>query len=103
MKLNNKGMAISGILYSVLVLFIVLVFGILSLLASTKFSFDKFRSDVKERLESANFMVGNEDYMIMSNTEAGVSDQSIFKTLYPSQFTSIKSVNFIKSSIIYMV
>jgi hypothetical protein len=41
MKLNNKGMAISGILYSVLVLFIVLVFGILSLLASTKFSFDR--------------------------------------------------------------
>ena len=33
MILNNKGMAISGILYSILVLFIVLIFGVLSVLA----------------------------------------------------------------------
>ena len=50
MILNNKGMAISGILYSILVLFIVLVFGVLSVLASTKYSFDKFRKDIIAKL-----------------------------------------------------
>ena len=50
MKLNNKGMAISGILYSLLVLFIVLIFGVLALLANSKFSFDKFRNDLTARL-----------------------------------------------------
>ena len=50
MILNNKGMAISGILYSILVLFIVLIFGVLSVLASTKYSFDKFRKDIIAKL-----------------------------------------------------
>ncbi|MEG0408534.1 MAG: hypothetical protein RR623_06635 [Bacilli bacterium] len=59
MKLNNKGLAISGILYSILVLFIVLVFGILSLLASTKFSFDRFRKDI---MDSLNKDVNYVDY-----------------------------------------
>ena len=98
MKLNNKGMAISGILYSILVLFIVLVFGVLSLLASTKYSFDKFKYDLKEKLEATNVMSANEDYMLMSHTESGTADQSIFKTLYPTQFNTIKSVSFITSS-----
>ena len=100
MRLNNKGMAISVILYSILVLFIVWVFGILSLLASTKFSFDKFRSDIKEKLENTNFAYTNEDYMLASYKDYGNTKQSIFKTIYPEQFNLITSVNFIVSDYI---
>ena len=97
MKLNNKGMAISGILYSVLVLFIVLVFGILSLLASTKFSFDKFRSDIKEKLEAVNFEYGHEDYMLAAGSDIGTSDTVIY-SLYKDEYTNIKSVNIVSKN-----
>ena len=100
MRLNNKGMAISGILYSILVLFIVLVFGILSLLASTKFSFDKFRSDIKEKLENTNFAYANEDYMLLSGADLSNEYMSIFRILYENKFSLIKSVNFITSNTI---
>ena len=50
-KINNKGMAISGILYSILVLFIVLLFGILVILASSKNTFDKIKNNVSEKLD----------------------------------------------------
>ena len=52
MKLNNKGMAISGILYSILVLFLVLLFGILALLASGKYTFDKLKTDITSKLSN---------------------------------------------------
>ena len=43
LKLNQKGLAISGILYSILVLFLILLFSILALLASSKYTFDKLK------------------------------------------------------------
>ena len=52
MKLNNKGMAISGILYSILILFLVLLFGILTLLASGKYTFDKLKGDIVKKLSN---------------------------------------------------
>ncbi len=52
MKLNNKGMAISGILYSILILFLVLLFGILTLLASGKYTFDKIKGDIVKKLSN---------------------------------------------------
>lgn len=54
MKLNNKGFAISGVLYSLLVLFITLFVGILTTLASAKFSFDKIKNDIIKNIESAD-------------------------------------------------
>ena len=43
MKLNEKGFAISGVLYSLLILFVTLFLGVLTILASTKFSLDKIK------------------------------------------------------------
>ena len=51
--MNNKGFAISGVLYSLLVLFITLFMGILIVLATSKFSFDKIKNDVKNNLEAS--------------------------------------------------
>lgn len=50
MKINRSGMAISSILYSILVLFLVLLFGVLTLLASGKYSFDKLKTQIINKL-----------------------------------------------------
>jgi len=52
MKLNNKGFAISGVLYSLLILFVTLFIGILTILASTKFSLDKVKNEINNKLET---------------------------------------------------
>ncbi len=51
---NEKGMAISGILYSILILFLVLVFGILALLSSTRYTFEKVKKDVLDDLNATS-------------------------------------------------
>jgi hypothetical protein len=52
MKLNNKGFAISGVLYPVFILFLALVFTILSLLANRKIIFDKTRTEIMSFLDN---------------------------------------------------
>lgn len=50
MKLNKNGFAISSIIYSILILFLLLIFGILSILGSRKLIFDKMKNDVMNKL-----------------------------------------------------
>lgn len=45
-KLNNKGFAISGILYAILILFLVILIAILGILGSRKVVLDKVKMDV---------------------------------------------------------
>lgn len=52
MNLNNKGFAISGILYSLLILFVSLFLGMLTIFASSKFSFDKIKKDIINKLSA---------------------------------------------------
>lgn len=51
-KLNNKGFAISGILYSIMVLFLMLLLSILGILGSRKATLDKSKKEVLESLNS---------------------------------------------------
>ena len=44
--MNKKGFAISGMIYAILVLFLIMVFSILSILGSRKLTFDKLKKDV---------------------------------------------------------
>ena len=53
-KLNNKGMVISGVLYSILILFIALVFGVLALLSSSNYTFAKVKTDVLNELNGSS-------------------------------------------------
>ena len=48
--MNNKGFAVSGIIYSILILFLVLIFGVLSLLGTRKLILDKVKNDVMNEL-----------------------------------------------------
>jgi len=50
--MNKKGFAISGIIYSILVLFFILLFCILSLLGTRKLTLDKIKNTVIGKLES---------------------------------------------------
>ena len=53
MKLNNKGFAISGILYAVMILFLTLVVSLLALLSNRKLVLDKYKKEIKENLNSS--------------------------------------------------
>ncbi len=53
LRLNNKGLAVSGIIYAILILFLVLIFAILGILSSRKMILDKLKNDVLEQLNTA--------------------------------------------------
>ena len=50
--MNNKGFAISGIVYSVLILFLLLIFAILGILGSRKMVLDKLKNEVISELNN---------------------------------------------------
>ncbi len=52
--MNNKGFAISGIIYSLLILFLLLLFGILSIMGARKMILDKLKNEVMEELNGEN-------------------------------------------------
>ena len=52
-KLNNKGFAIASILYSIMVLFLMLLLSILGILGSRKATLDKNKKDILESLNSS--------------------------------------------------
>ena len=49
-KLDKKGFVISGIIYSLLILFLLLLFGILSIMGARKMILDKLKNEVIEEL-----------------------------------------------------
>ena len=53
LKLNNKGFAIASILYSIMVLFLVLLLSILGMLGSRKATLDKNKKDIVSELNQA--------------------------------------------------
>ena len=52
--MNNKGFAISSIMYSILIVFLILLVGILGMLGSRKVILDKLKKDLKEELNNMN-------------------------------------------------
>lgn len=51
MKLNNKGFAITAVLYGLLILFVILIGSYLTLLATKKNRLDSITSDVESKYE----------------------------------------------------
>ena len=52
--MNKKGFAVSGIIYSLLILFLLLLFGILSIMGARKMILDKLKNEVMEELNGEN-------------------------------------------------
>lgn len=53
MKLNNKGFAISSVMYTLLILAVSLMFGILAVLISRKISLDNIKGNVKSKVNGS--------------------------------------------------
>ena len=71
LKLNNKGFAIASILYSIMVLFLMLMLSILGMLGSRKATLDKNKKDIVGELNRAyliNKIVFNERNITITNT-----------------------------------
>ena len=54
MKLNNKGFAITSVLYGLLILFVVLTSTYLAILSSKKNNIDKITEDLEEDYSTSN-------------------------------------------------
>lgn len=61
MKLNNKGFALTSIIYMLIVLFLMILLLVLSNLASRKVILDKMKYDVKEKLNQGGYNINQLD------------------------------------------
>ena len=52
MKLNNKGFVASTLMYSLLILFLFLILGLIALLSNRKMILDKLKNDIKDEVNS---------------------------------------------------
>ena len=68
MKLNNKGFAISSVMYSLLILAVSLMFGILAILVSRKMTLDKIKEKTKKTV--------NGDIIIVPEKYKGITPKS---------------------------
>ena len=59
--MNKKGFAVSGIIYSILILFLILIFSILSILGGRKLILDKLKNDVMNELNDEVFELAYRD------------------------------------------
>ncbi len=55
MKLNNKGLAISSVIFSILILFLLISFSLLALLGTRKMSLDKLKSEVLNEIQGSSY------------------------------------------------
>lgn len=86
--MNNKGFAISGIMYSMLALFLILLLLILGNFHSRKTLFDKQKNSVKEKLEGIELNASMLDYF-ESATYITPSDGKYLLELWSSDSSSI--------------
>ena len=59
--MNNKGFAVSGVIYSILILFLILIFGVLGILGSRKLILDKLKNDIMNDLNNEVFELAYRD------------------------------------------
>lgn len=74
MRLNNKGFAISSMMYSILLLFLMLVLGVLAILGSRKVILDKIKNDVVTDLtKNQSYVFSFEHQNILLSNNATVN------------------------------
>ena len=73
-KLDNKGFAIASILYSIMVLFLILLLSILGILGSRKAILDKNKKDI---IESLNSSLGNNKFIFEHRNITIVNDGNL--------------------------
>ncbi len=77
--MNNKGFAVSGIIYSILILFLILIFGILSILGGRKVILDKLKNDVANELN-------DEFFGIIYRDRSGANKPELLDNMIPVKY-----------------
>ena len=80
MKLNNKGFAISSVMFSLLILAISLMFGILAILVSRKMTLDKIKDNVRKTV-NGDIVIVPEDYKGITPRAYAVGDHVTYANL----------------------
>lgn len=80
MKLNNKGFAISSVMFSLLILAISLMFGILAILVSRKMTLDKIKDNVRQTV-NGDIVIVPEDYKGITPRAYAVGDHVTYANL----------------------
>ncbi len=103
MKLNNKGFAISGILYPIFILFLVLILGILGVLGATKVNLDRINKEIELELNGTtilpNFVVTGRNIKWSRGVEIDLLDgvlayDNLGNKLAPERISYISSPSF---------
>lgn len=81
MKLNNKGFALTSIIYMLIVLFLMIMLLILANLAQRKVVLDKIKSDVKENLNQGGILAQN-TYTVTFDPTIGQINQTSKQVTY---------------------
>ena len=69
MKLNNKGFAISTMIYMILILAVILIASALSILSSRKLVLDKIKTEVEESINKNEAIDNNNGPVYETNSE----------------------------------
>jgi uncharacterized repeat protein (TIGR02543 family) len=89
MKLNNKGFALTGIIYMLIVLFLLVLLLILANLAERKVVLDKIKYDVKQKLNQGGIIsetTNKNSYIISFEPLGGQIDETIRTVKYGRQY-----------------
>ena len=81
MKLNNKGFALTSIIYMLIVLFLMILLLILANLAQRKVVLDKIKNDVKENLNQGG-VVASSNMIITFDPQGGQVSQTTKQVTY---------------------
>ena len=76
MKLNNKGFALTSIIYMLIVLFLLTMLLVLANLATRKVVLDKIKNDVKYNLNQGGLVAQN-IYIVTFDPTIGQIDQTL--------------------------
>ena len=88
MKLNNKGFALTSIIYMLIVMFVLVIVLVLSNLAQRKVILDKMKYDVKQKLNQGG-VVSQNKYIISFNPNGGEVSQEIKQVTYNKQYGTL--------------
>ena len=77
MKLDNKGFAISGILYAVMILFLTIVVALLAMISNRKVALDKHKKDIKTELNEAAEAYGARIQIAPDTTYVRISESEL--------------------------
>ena len=78
MKLNNKGFVTSAVLYSLLILFITILLGILALFSNRKMILDKLKGDIKGEVDQDKYIKYVNLYMDGLNDKESCSTPGLY-------------------------